>query len=361
MSWSEFIGLVLAAAGIALFLASWPRRFALATPEPRDPDAAPVPAPDELGQRLARRVRRDRKRRERRAMLGVGLIMAAWLILMVPTIQRAWTARSASTTAPVATATAAAPAPSPSASAPGATQAGPATTAQPPAPPEAGREHLALWPLAIAGITAMFVGGAVLLFGRSTWVRAAGAATLLSGLTANGYLIKEVKVGDIFKLEAKIDKPTLEIELNKRLQQLSEFGPEQLALLDGFTPGEADLLAHMSAPLQGVCERWKRWKARGGSEQRGLLLVVGSTDRVALSTAARLRYESNVGLARARAEQAKAKLVECDIPPSQLMTLVSGPRNTPVDRPTVTTEPGFAADRSVVVWALWSVPARLKQ
>jgi hypothetical protein len=203
----------------------------------------------------------------------------------------------------------------------------------------------------------MLVGGAMLVASRSTWVRAAGTATLLSGLSANGYLIKELKVSEIFKLEAKIDKPTLDIELNKRLQHLSEFGPRQLALFEGFAPGEEALLPHMDAARDGACQRWQQG---GEQDRRGLLLVVGSTDRVALGPAARRRYESNIGLARARAEQVKQALTACGIPPEQLMTLVSGPRKTPTHEGAASSrpDPGFPEDRSVVVWALWSVPVR---
>lgn len=361
MIWNDVFGLLLALAGVALFVRAWGARFSRVPSEAPRPETPPGPTPevrDELGERLARRVRHDRRRNDWLAGCGVALIVLAWLTVTMPGVHRAWTspaARAPGQTAGPSVQTPPVPQPDP-------TQPGPAQPGIPPSVPPAllppaDNAHLALWPLAAGGMAAMLIGGVVMVLGRATWVRMAGAATLLSGLTANGALIKEVKISDIFKFDTKIDKPTLEIELNRRLQQLSEFGPEQLALLDGFTPGDAALLPHMKAPLQAVCERWR---SRGGRGQRGLILVVGSTDRVSLNATARLRYESNVGLARARAEQAKARLVECDIPPSQLMTLVSGPRNTPVDRPASAAEPGFAEDRSVAVWALWSVPARLK-
>jgi hypothetical protein len=226
----------------------------------------------------------------------------------------------------------------------------PSATNCPPAPPgitppdDAGGPGRVVWALMASGTAALLVGGGLLAFGRSSWTRATGSLALLSGLTANGYLIKEVKVGDLFKVE-----PNVEVRLDRLRQQLSEFGPEHLQTLSGFAPGEAALVPAMEAPLQEVC---RRWKAHGAGPRRGLLLVIGSTDRVALGRDARGRYESNVGLARARAEQVRQRLMDC-IPGDQLMPLVSGPRDTPQGG-----EPGSANDRSVVVWAMWSVPAQ---
>jgi hypothetical protein len=110
----------------------------------------------------------------------------------------------------------------------------------------------------------------------------------------------------------------------------------------------------MLGKLQRVCERWR---TQGGTNQRGLVLVVGSTDRVALGRVALVQYESNVGLARARAEQAKIRLRQCAIPDNQILTLVSGPRNTPLRSGTDALAMGFAEDRRVDIWALWSIPA----
>ncbi|MFC0585026.1 hypothetical protein ACFFG3_10240, partial [Ralstonia solanacearum] len=134
---------------------------------------------------------------------------------------------------------------------------------------------------------------------------------------------------------------------------LSEFGPEQLGVVDDFESGRADVRPHMGETIRAVCDKWR---AHGDRGQHGLLLVIGSTDRVRLSPTSATQYESNVGLARARAEQVKARLLDCSIPTGQMVTMVSGPRYTPASGVVVPSD--AARDRSVVVWALWSVPSQ---
>ena len=181
------------------------------------------------------------------------------------------------------------------------------------------------------------------------------------GLTASGHFVKEVNISDIFKFETKIEKPTLEISLARKIvEQISSFGPERLVTIDNFVAGHANFVApHMAPPLSEVC---RKWTERGGKQQRGLLLVIGSTDRSPLGPAARARYESNVGLARARAEQVKERLLdktlfpECLIREEQVVTLVSGPRFTPEgDTAFPGGEENYGKDRSVSVWALWAL------
>ena len=72
-----------------------------------------------------------------------------------------------------------------------------------------------------------------------------------------------------------------------------------------------------------------------------------------MANATRRRFESNYGLARARAEAVKERLTKCtpSIGADALLALVAGPGTTPAtpnaDRS------GFGADRRVDVWALW--------
>ncbi len=204
-----------------------------------------------------------------------------------------------------------------------------------------------------AGGLAMVVGALLLGLASGRWAKSVGTAMIAVGLAANGYLVKEVKFGDIFKFNTRIDKVGIEVDFRNKLAELAQFGPEQLQSFDDFDSGRAEIRPHMKDALDSVCARWK---AQGGRDQRGVLLVIGSTDRMRLAAATLRQYESNVGLARARAESVRTSLVEqCDVPPSQLVTLVSGPRHTPTD---VTILPAgeAAKDRSVAVWALWSVP-----
>jgi flagellar motor protein MotB len=210
----------------------------------------------------------------------------------------------------------------------------------------------AFWAAAAMGGVAVTVGAALLVLGPTRWVRAVGAGTLAVGLTTQGYLVKEVKFGELFKFDTHIDKIALELELKAKLKQLSEFGPERLIVVENFESGKAELRPEMDEPITKVC---RRWKEQGGKTQLGLLLIAGSADRVPLAGPIRTQYESNVGLARARAEQVRARVLNCGVPAAQIVTLVSGPRNTPAVQHNQTPA-GFAEDRSVVVWALWSVP-----
>lgn len=234
----------------------------------------------------------------------------------------------------------------------------------PPAAPLPGTS--AVWGVVTAGIAILAAGTVLLLFGSSMWAKIGGAGALVVGLTASGHFVKEINIGDIFKFETKIEKPTLEISLARKIvEQIGSFGPERLVTLDNFVAGHANFVAsHMVPPLSEVC---RKWTERGGKQQRGLLLVIGSTDRSPLGPAARARYESNVGLARARAEQVKERLLdktlfpECLIKEEQVVTLVSGPRFTPEGN---TAFPGgeenYGKDRSVSIWALWAlVPEKL--
>ncbi|MHA6885494.1 OmpA family protein [Ralstonia pseudosolanacearum] len=211
---------------------------------------------------------------------------------------------------------------------------------------------MALALLGGAGIA--IVAGALLIgWGRGWPAKWAGVAMVASGLTANGIVFKDAKFGDLFKFDTRIDKVALELEIDRKLKALSEFGPEQLGVVDDFESGRADVRPQMGETIRAVCDKWRTHGDRG---QHGLLLVIGSTDRVRLSPTSATQYESNVGLARARAEQVKARLLDCSIPTGQMVTMVSGPRYTPASGELVPSD--AAKDRSVVVWALWSVPQR---
>lgn len=206
----------------------------------------------------------------------------------------------------------------------------------------------------LGGASIAIVAGALLIgWGRGWPAKWAGVALVASGFTANGIVFKDAKFGDLFRFDTRIDKVALELEIDRKLKALSEFGPEQLGVVDDFESGRADVRPHMGETIRAVCDKWR---AHGDRGQHGLLLVIGSTDRVRLSPTSATQYESNVGLARARAEQVKARLLDCSIPTGQMVTMVSGPRYTPASGEVVPSD--AAKDRSVVVWALWSVPQR---
>lgn len=231
----------------------------------------------------------------------------------------------------------------------GSASAAGSTPIREPGPDSAAR---ALWAL-VWGASLCVIAGALLLgLARGLWAKGVGTAMVAAGLFANGSVIREVNVGDLFKVEARIDKASLELEFGKRIQALSEFGPEVLGVVEDFESGQADVRSHMVPALKDICGKWTQ---HGGRRQRGVLLVIGSTDRVPLTRITSTQYESNVGLARARAERVRERLLECDVPSSQLVTLVSGPRHTPPGNSGASVE-DRAKDRSVAVVALWSVP-----
>jgi hypothetical protein len=214
----------------------------------------------------------------------------------------------------------------------------------------------------ILTVVVLFAGVALLLAGNK-WARGVGTLVVLSGLF-HGYLFKEVKIDDLVKFEFKLDK--LGFEYKKEIKneisvevakQLTAFGPHRFDPMIGFEVGKAALLPAMEATLDLICGRWRD---QGKRERPGMLLIVGSADRLRLVGGLVGQYESNVGLARARAEQVKLRLEKCGVPGESMVTVVAGPRNTPERRQPRDVH-GFPEDRSVVVWALWNtLPEKAK-
>jgi hypothetical protein len=116
-------------------------------------------------------------------------------------------------------------------------------------------------------------------------------------------------------------------------------------------------LEHEDFPAQDkikeVTSAWEEGREQGSE---GIVVVIGSADRLPLGEKARIRFESNVGLARARAESVAEAISglakKYPLPPDRLVTLVSGPLNTPDTNEGQKT--GFPEDRRVDVWMFWS-------
>jgi hypothetical protein len=152
-------------------------------------------------------------------------------------------------------------------------------------------------------------------------------------------------------VNVNIDKTTLEAQIDNYFLQAGGLGPEWLGDVQKFESGQSTFKESMKQSVADICSNWHR---RASNNNKGLVLAVGATDRIPLSAAAKARYESNAGLARARAEEIKKQIVECGIPENQILAIVSGPRNTPaLTRPRVD-ETGYPKDRMVDVWAIWS-------
>jgi hypothetical protein len=148
-------------------------------------------------------------------------------------------------------------------------------------------------------------------------------------------------------MENRFDiNPSLQTVLNR----MGARAPTKIGDIRGFAPGHAEITDSMSGDLVEVCKSWDDHVKDGG-----LLMLVGSTDRIPLNSQARQRYESNAGLARSRAETAKNKLhQQCGVPLHQMLTGITGPAYTPELNQGAPPSKGAMDDRHVEVWAFWN-------
>jgi flagellar motor protein MotB len=156
------------------------------------------------------------------------------------------------------------------------------------------------------------------------------------------------------KIDVDLSNIDIETKINTYLSQIA-LAPERLGDFTEFKPGKSDFrpeIQDMQATVDRICQRWQERTER----QEGLLIVVGATDRMPLGPSARGRYESNFGLARARAEEIKSKLRKCGsgIDDARILAIVSGPRSTPEKKDQEEAKFGHPKDRMVDVWAIWS-------
>lgn len=220
----------------------------------------------------------------------------------------------------------------------------------------------------IASISIVLIGSGALLFRKGSLTgKAVGASLIVLGtLSAGGFtLVKDLKVESLIKFDVK-----KLFEYTRVMVQQSEIpGPERIASIEGFLVGDE---SRFNSPngIEQVLNSGKvvnavdELKRRQRSGHQVVLLVIGATDRLPIRGAKNHQFEANVGLARARAEAVKRALLArcsqsapCILSDDQIISLVSGPKNTPIN-----TEPldpsrakiGFAEDRRVDVWALWT-------
>jgi hypothetical protein len=128
------------------------------------------------------------------------------------------------------------------------------------------------------------------------------------------------------------------------------FSPGHIIRLEGFCLSSADLRQQIANQIRESCGR------RNLKDSNAFLLVVGATDNTPVRGGP---FESNFGLARARAERVRDILLgeKCNIPANNVLALVSGPRHTDADHDKPQSRKGGTAeDRSVDVWAFWDKP-----
>lgn len=235
-------------------------------------------------------------------------------------------------------------------------QAGPEGTAPPPIPPKV--PSVAGWILlGDALICASII--VLLIRGEKISARIIAAIMAAGGIAAQAHVhfeIKtlEIKLGSLSASHNKDGTPG-PIDHQTPPPHVAYLGPELLMEINGFAPGGSDLPSGVApANIQStVCSRWKTLSQHNPAP--GLILVVGSTDITRLTTAQRLRYESNFGLAQARAETVKSQIVGC-VNEKKVLAMVAGPQHTPDLGHGRPPKEGYADDRRVQVWGLWASP-----
>lgn len=140
-------------------------------------------------------------------------------------------------------------------------------------------------------------------------------------------------------------------------------GPQHIGSVSGFLSGSAlqteDRNSDVHTEIVRAADVWISKRKTG---QRGLLLIVGSTDRVSLGGSGKARFDANVGLAQARAEEVKSQLMAViaekgsQVLPTEdeLLVLASGPRHSPAICHGCVPARGYPEDRRVDIWAIWS-------
>jgi hypothetical protein len=230
------------------------------------------------------------------------------------------------------------------------------TAVIPPGPPVQGTVALRLPRyLGAMGLVVALGGVPLWLMGTTRTAKAAaGALFTIGSLTSAASLIRELKVDSLFSIESV----PITITLPKSMTTPGGSGAQLLGSIDGFGLASAtldDTNTRAAADIAAIKGEWARNRQAG---KTGILLLVGSADRLPLRQAALQRFESNFGLARARAEAVKASLQRAfkELPSTQgvddrqILVLVSGPRSTPDARGDLA---GYPDDRRVDVWAVW--------
>lgn len=199
------------------------------------------------------------------------------------------------------------------------------------------------------GLVILFLIGLVLVgyglrSGRA-WAKVGGTITMAASLiggSSSFSLFKIDKIESIFT--GHLDK-LFELKINK-----GGFSPGHIIRLEGFCLSNANLKQGTVSEIRESCGR------RNLKDSHAFLLVVGATDNLPIT---RGPFESNFGLARARAEKVRDILLgeSCNMPENNVLALVSGPRHTDVQRDNPQSRKGGTAeDRSVDVWAFWDKP-----
>lgn len=231
--------------------------------------------------------------------------------------------------------------------------------------------HVPLLALIVSAL-ATVLGIGVAVNAKRVSVKAAASAVATIGvvtLSAGGLtLVKDVKLESLFTLKTNSLIDLVHYEVSQAGARL-----ERIAALEGFKVGESTVLDRLppeelspgkSPEAVLAARRWIEQRRRGFD---GVLLIVGSADRLRLTGAKDRQFDANVGLARARAEEVRAGIIAAardmapglEPKPEQVLVLISGPRQTPSleDSTPRGSRLGYPDDRRVDVWAFWTPPS----
>jgi hypothetical protein len=208
---------------------------------------------------------------------------------------------------------------------------------------------------------ALLLGALAMLFiwGKKTWAKVAALLLALGGAVTHEYVHIEIKSFEI-ELSGLFGPRNKPDGGQKGTPASAPLGPELLMEVQGFVTGDPSVPGKdvsgtdTSTAVQRVCSAWKLHNPRG--ENLGLVLVVGGTDVMKMSGPKGIRFESNFGLAQARAEAVKTRIVQCGIKESNVLAMVFGPQHTPDLTGKKPPKDGYPEDRRVQVWALWAWP-----
>jgi hypothetical protein len=202
------------------------------------------------------------------------------------------------------------------------------------------------------GAFALVLGTVLLVVGakrRDGTLKAVGTVSVLAGLLSHASLIGELKIGDLVRME----NPKVDLSANSRAS--SAIAAERLLVLSGFEPAAAALPQMAERIRRSVCQPLETHAVAGG---KGIIVIIGGTDRVPLSPRAQRRFESNFGLAEARANAARKQILTCESQPTAVLLWGAGPQEF-LDQPAARgRDSGSPTDRRIDIWAVWQSSER---
>ena len=199
--------------------------------------------------------------------------------------------------------------------------------------------------------------GLWMMLAKSGSLRRRVGGGLLAGLSVlgakevSGTLLKELKI------DVKTGNPTLNVKPDHHETQPAterfSVGAELLGEIGPFPVGKATLSDEQTkTDLTKLAQQLDSSPVR---DQAVLVMLIGSADRQRLRGGLQSRFDSNVGLAQARAEWVRKELT-ARFPEAtkklRFLLLTSGPKRTE----DAISSDDLKLDRAVEVWALWGGP-----